>query len=1034
MSKQDHSQDLARRLSSLSPEKRALLALRLKQKGGEFNSFPLSFAQERLWFLDQLEPGNSAYNVPAALRLTGRLDVRALGRTLDEVVRRHEVLRTTFAVIDGKPVQTVKPHAAAALAVTDLGALPEGEREGEARRLAEAEARKPFDLAAGPLLRAKLLRLADDEHVLLFTMHHIVSDGWSMSVLVGEVAALYAAFVKGEESPLPELSIQYADFAVWQRRRLTGEELERQLSYWRERLKGAPPVLELPTDRPRPAVQTFNGAKYRFDVPAELAEELKALSRREGVTLYMTLLAAFQALLMRYTGQEDVVVGSPIANRNRAETEPLIGFFVNTLVMRTDLSGNPTFAELLGRVKDVALGAYAHQDVPFEKLVEELQPERNAAHTPIFQVMFALQNAPQASITLPELTLSALGTENHTTHFDLGVSLGEGAEGLYGLVEYNTDLFDRDTVTQLMRHLRRLLASVAQDPSLPVADLPLLDDDERRLLLDEWGHRADGFDTDTTAHRLFEAQAARTPDAVALLLDGDRLTYGELNARANRLARYLLRLGVRSGTRVGICVERSFEMVVGLLGILKAGGVFVPLDPDYPRERLAFMLEDSQTAVMLTHSRLEASLPEGGGTRVRLDADADLIAAEGADDPGPLAAPSDLAYFIYTSGTTGRPKAVMVEHRQLVNTLLSARGAFGFGAGDVMPVEASYSFDIWLFEALTPLVAGGRCLLLRREEVLDVERLVGRLAAEGATLLHAVPSLMRQVVEHLRAARAAEHGVNINGSGPAPPKLRMVFVGGDAVSPDLLAAMREAFPGTALRVLYGPTEAAIICTSHAADGAGAGGAGGAGRQMIGRPLSNVRLRVADARGEPTPAGVAGEIYIGGAGVSRGYHGREELTREKFVTLGGERYYRSGDVGRWRRGGELEFVGRADGQVKVRGFRVELGEVEAVLAEHAGVREVAVAAARGAGGEKRLVAYVALRRGQGGGEGVQGGEGAQGAGFGEGWDWAGELRAYALGRLPEYMTPSQWVEVEGLPLTAQGKVDRGRLPEAGAGAA
>ncbi|HEX8558226.1 MAG TPA: amino acid adenylation domain-containing protein, partial [Pyrinomonadaceae bacterium] len=1000
---------------------------------------PLSFAQQRLWFLHHLAPAN--YNIPGALLLTGRLDADALERSFNEVARRHESLRTTFAARGDEPVQVIAGALALPMPVTDLRHLPEAERGAEARRLAEAEARRPFDLAAGPLLRVSLLRLSADEHVLLFTMHHIISDGWSIGVLVGEVAALYAAFVKGEESPLPELSIQYADFAVWQRDYMKGEALERQLSYWRERLKGAPPVLELPTDRPRPAVQTFNGAKHQFGIAGELAEGLRALSRREGVTLYMTLLAAFQTLLMRYTGQEDVIVGSPIAGRNRAEVEPLIGFFVNTLAMRTDLSGDPSFKELLGRVRETALGAYAHQDVPFEKLVEELQPERDTSHSPIFQVVFALQNTPRASLVLPGLEFKTIEAESGATAFDLGVSLSEGAEGIGGHVEYNTDLFDSETIAQMVRHYQNLLAGVVRAPEGRVTELPLLDEEERRRLLVEWGERPGDYDTSTTAHQLFEAQAARTPDAVALVYADVRLSYGELNRRANQLARYLRRQGVSAGTRVGIFVERSAEMVVGLLGILKAGGVFVPLDPDYPRERLSFMLEDSQTAVMLTHSRLEAALPEGGGTRVRLDADAALIAAEGADDPGPQAAPSDLAYFIYTSGTTGRPKAVMVEHRQLVNTLLSARGAFGFGAGDVMPVEASYSFDIWLFEALTPLAAGGRCLLLRREEVLDVERLVGRLAGEGATLLHAVPSLMRQVVEHLRAARSAEHGVNINGSGPAPPKLRMVFVGGDAVSPDLLAAMREAFPGTALRVLYGPTEAAIICTSHAADGAGAG----AGRQMIGRPLSNVRLRVADARGEPTPAGVAGEIYIGGAGVSRGYHGREELTREKFVTLGGERYYRSGDVGRWRRGGELEFVGRADGQVKVRGFRVEVGEVEAVLAEHAGVREVAVAAARGAGGEKRLVAYVALRRGQGtqgaergegvdGVAGVQGGEGVQGAGFGEGWDWAGELRAYALGRLPEYMTPSQWVEVEGLPLTAQGKVDRGRLPEAGAGAA
>ncbi|HEX5706031.1 MAG TPA: amino acid adenylation domain-containing protein [Pyrinomonadaceae bacterium] len=1041
MSTQGRAEDLLKQLSSLSPEKRALLALRLRKKGGEFNSFPLSFAQERLWFLDQLEPGNSAYNVPAALRLRGSLDVEALRRTLDEVVSRHEILRTTFAVVDGKPVQVVAPQAAPRLSVADLGHLPEAEREAESRRLASVEAQEPFDLARGPLLRTSLLRLGEDDHVLLFTLHHIVSDGWSMSILVSEVAQLYDAFARGAASPLRELPIQYADFAVWQRGHLKGAVLEEQLAYWRAQLAGAPPVLELPTDRPRPAVQTFRGAKYQFKLPAELTAKLKSLARSEGATVYMTLLAAFQVLLARYSGQEDIVVGSPIANRNRAETEGLIGFFVNTLVMRADLSDNPTFTELLGRVRETALGAYAHQDLPFEKLVEELQPERNTARAPIFQVMFALQNAPQAVLTLPHLTLAALEVENHTTHFDLGVSLNEGEDALSGVVEYNTDLFDPATVARLMRHFVRLLTGVAADPSRRVSELQLLDEEELHLLLERWGANEDTADAHATVLELFEEQAARTPDAVALMFGDERMNYAELNARADGLARRLRSLGVGAETRVGVLLERSPEIVVALFAIFKAGGAYVPLDPQYPRERIAFMLEDARVAVLLTQSQLAESLPPGVAAQViSLDREwedtkraVDAHASEdAASDPRRNAAPDALAYLIYTSGTTGRPKAVMVEHRQLAHTLLSARRHFSFSASDVMPVLASYAFDIWLFETLSPLLAGGTSLLMRHDEVLDVAQLVGEMRRCGATVLHAVPSLMRQIVAQLgeeggnAGVGPLPEGVVIRGHVPGRLPLRMVFVGGDAVGADLLREMRGVFPDSDLRVLYGPTETAIICTAHAVK-KNADSLQSSTRQLIGRPLAGVRIRVLDAHRQVVPVGVAGEIHIGGEGVSRGYLNRDELTAEKFVEIDGERYYRSGDVGRWVEGGEIEFLGRVDEQVKVRGFRVELGEIEAVVSSHARVREAAVVAQTGAGGEKRLVAYVVLRTGEG--EGAEGAEGKQREERGKRSRELEQLREHARERLPEYMVPAQWVEMEELPLTAHGKVDKRRLPRA-----
>jgi aspartate racemase len=570
----------------------------------------LSFAQARLWFLEQLEPGSGAYNMPAAVRLTGSLDVAALKQSLQEIVQRHEALRTTFRMVSGEPIQVIAPILALAVPLVDLHELPEAQQEAQVEQLATEEAQQPFDLAMGPLLRAKLLHLSEAEHVLLLTMHHIVSDGWSMGVLIRELVALYEAFSTGKPSPLPQLPIQYADFAHWQRQWLQGEVLAAQLSYWQQQLTGAPPVLELPTDRPRPTVQTFRGATQFLALPEPLSQKLKSLSQRSGVTLFMTLLAAFQTLLYRYTGQEDICIGSPIANRNRSETEGLIGFFVNTLVLRTDLSENPSFQELLGRVREVTLGGYAHQDLPFEQLVEALQPKRNLSHHPLFQVMFALENTPISPLELPGLSLSSLNIDSSTAKFDLTMSMEDTEQGLMGSLEYNTDLFHAATISRMLEHFQTLLEGIVANPEQRLLDLPLLTQPERQQLLVEWNDTQVDYPKHLCIHQLFEAQAEQTPDAVAVVFEDQQLTYGELNRRANQLAHHLRSLNVGPDSLVGICVERSLEMIVGLLGILKAGGAYVPLDPSYPQERLAFMLKDAQVPILLTQQRLVCRLPK----------------------------------------------------------------------------------------------------------------------------------------------------------------------------------------------------------------------------------------------------------------------------------------------------------------------------------------------------------------------------------------------------------------------------------------
>jgi amino acid adenylation domain-containing protein len=949
---------------------------------------PLSFAQQRLWFLDQYEPGSAVYNVAGALRLKGLVDVGALERSVNEIIRRHESLRTTFAMVEGEPVQVICPSLSISVVMVDLTEQPESEREDRAQRLASEEARRPFDLARGPLLRASLIRLSEAEHVLVLTMHHIVSDGWSMGVLYRELSVLYRAFSQGQPSPLTELPIQYGDFAVWQREWLKGEVLQSQLAYWKKQLEGAPGVLNLPMDRGRPAVQSFRGARQSLLLSKELTQGLKGLSRKHGVTLFMTLLAAFQTLLYRYTGQEDIVVGSPIANRNRTEIEGLIGFFVNTLVLRSNFTGNPTFKELLGRVREMALGAYGHQDLPFEKLVEELKPERSLSHSPLFQVMFVLQNAPLRDRDLSGLALTRMTLDNSTAKFDLNLSMNEQTSGLKGSLEYNTDLFDDATITRMLEHFHALLEKIVADPEQRVDALPLLGPAEKHRLLVEWNDTKREYPKDRCIHQLFEQQVEKTPAAIAVIFEEQQLTYKELNARSNQLAHYLKKQGVGPESLVGICVERSLEMIIGLLAIVKAGGGYVPLDPCFPTERLALMVKDAKIALILTQQSLLKGLAPLGANMLCLDRDWGQIAEENTDNPDSGVIAENLAYVIYTSGSTGKPKGVEVPHHTVLNVLTHVREALGLTEQDRVPLVANICFDISVMELFLPLISGARLIVASSGVVVDGAAIEHILSKCGVTIMHATPATWRLLLQ------AGWNGVeNLT-----------ILAGGEALESEL--ANQLAARGSSVWNLYGPTETTIYSSAAAYRSQSSNR-----KISIGRPVANTQIYIVDDHLQPTPVGVPGHLHIGGEGLARGYLNRSDLTAEKFIPdpfseISGARLYRTGDLARYLSDGNIEFLGRIDHQVKLRGFRIELGEIEAVLAEHREVRQAVVLAREDVPGDKRLVAYIVLSHS----------EAAS----------ASELRAFLRAKLPEYMVPSAFVFLDAMPLTTNGKLDRKAL--------
>jgi amino acid adenylation domain-containing protein len=1008
----------------------AIVPLPRDAEGG--GTFPASFAQRRLWFLDQLKPGSAVYNMPLALSLTGELAEERLAAVFGELVRRHETLRTTFDS-GAEPLQVVHPAAERpfALASIDLSALGEEERRRELTRRVAEESLRPFDLARGPLFRGTLVRLAPRENALLLGMHHVISDGWSLGVLVREVTALYAAAMAGWPGRplgevLPPLPVQYADFSVWQSRRLSGETLQREIEHWREKLAGAQPFLELPTDRPRPPVQTFGGRSLSLWLEPELAGRLSALALETGTTLFMVLLAGFETLLGIYSGAEDLALGTPIAGRNRAELEGLIGFFVNSLVLRADLSGDPSFVDLLGQVREDTLSGYTHQDLPFEKLVEELQPERSRAHSPIFQVMFALQNVPMGGGSeLPGLTMRPLAGSETAAKYDLTLSLAEGDGGIGGSLEYNVDLFDAPTMVRLLDHLRALLEGVAADPGARLSALPLLGAAERQQLLREWSDAAPVVSEGGVAapvHELFAAEAARRPDAVALVSGHQVLTYGELARRSSRIARRLADLGVGPGMLVGLCAERSPELVLGVLAILAAGGAYLPLDPAHPMERLAYTLADAGAPLLLAEESLGERLPAGAARVVGLHALVGLAGGPEADDPAspPLprtvpSDPGDLAYVIYTSGSTGRPKGVEVSHANAARLFAAIRQDFIFGPDDIWTLFHSIAFDFSVWELWGALAFGGRLVIVPGDTARSPEAFYELLRRERVTVLSQTPSAFRQLLwAEESALERAEAMVS---------DLRLVVFGGEALDPASLAPWfeRHGEERPLLVNMYGITETTVHTTWRRLRQSDLAQPGSA----IGRPLSDLSLHLLDRGGRPVPIGVPGEIHVGGAGVARGYLARPALTAERFVpdpftggTVGeaiGQRLYRSGDLARRRRDGDLEYLGRIDRQVKVRGFRIELGEIEAALAEHPGVREAAVVAREDRPGDVRLVGYVSLAV-------------SPAVGPAAGPDPSPQaLAAFLAERLPGYMVPAAWVLLDRLPLTANGKVDRAALP-------
>ncbi|WP_373690630.1 amino acid adenylation domain-containing protein [Desmonostoc muscorum] len=959
---------------------------------------PLSYAQQRLWFLDQFEPNSASYNIPLALRLVGTLNQFALEQSLHEIIVRHEGLRTNFVTVNGQATQIIQTQTNWTVSVVSLKHLSTTEQEIATQQLAQQQAIQPFDLANQALVRATLVVLSETEHILLVCMHHVVSDGWSMGVFLQELAALYNAYSQGEPSlrdatrtPLAPLPIQYADFAIWQRQWLQGGVLQSQLSYWQQQLKDAPALLSLPTDRPRPAIQTFVGAHQEFALSQRLTQGLIELSQKQGCTLFMTLLAAYDTLLYRYTGVADILVGSPIANRDRSETEGLIGFFVNTLVMRTNLAGNPSFSELLTRVREMAMEAYTYQNLPFEMLVEALQPQRDLSHTPLFQVMFALQNVPLSGVELAGLSVTPLMPESTIAKFDLTLLMENTADGLVGVWEYSTDLFDSSTIERMSGHFVTLLESIVANPEQQISQLPLLTQIEQQQLLVEWNNTQADYPQDLCIHQLFEEQAARTPDAVAVVYENQQLTYQQLNSRANELGHYLQSLGVGADVLVGICVERSLLMVVGLLGILKAGGAYVPLDPDYPQDRLSFMLEDAQLRVLLTQQQLKQKLPQHQGQVVCLDTDWELISQSSQDNPITTVQDSNLAYVIYTSGSTGKPKGAMNTHLGICNRLLWMQQAYQLTALDCILQKTPFSFDVSVWEFLWPLITGARLVVAKPGGHQDSAYLVNLILEQQVTIVHFVPSMLQVFLEEPSLENCRS--------------LKRVICSGEALPVEL----QERFFARLdceLHNLYGPTEAAIDVTYWQCFPDA-----NFRTVPIGQPIANTQIYILDEHLQPVPVGVAGELHIGGLGLARGYLNRPELTKEKFILnpFSDEPYsrlYKTGDLARYLPDGTIEYLGRIDNQVKIRGFRIELGEIEALLNQHDDVQASCVIAREDNPGDKRLVAYI--------------------VGDQQHSPTITQLRQFLSSQLPQYMIPHAFVMLESLPLTPNGKVDRRAL--------
>ncbi|MCO7753105.1 non-ribosomal peptide synthase/polyketide synthase [Pseudomonas aeruginosa] len=996
----EDSLKLARRFIELPVEKRRVFLETLRGEGIDFSLFPipagvssaerdrLSYAQQRMWFLWHLEPQSGAYNLPSAVRLNGPLDRQALERAFASLVQRHETLRTVFPRGADDSLAQAPLQRPLEVAFEDCSGLPEAEQEARLREEAQRESLQPFDLCEGPLLRVRLIRLGEERHVLLLTLHHIVSDGWSMNVLIEEFSRFYSAYATGAEPGLSALPIQYADYALWQRSWLEAGEQERQLEYWRGKLGERHPVLELPTDHPRPAVPSYRGSRYEFSIEPALAEALRGTARRQGLTLFMLLLGGFNILLQRYSGQTDLRVGVPIANRNRAEVEGLIGLFVNTQVLRSVFDGRTSVATLLAGLKDTVLGAQAHQDLPFERLVEAFKVERSLSHSPLFQVMYNHQPLVadiEALDSVAGLSFGQLDWKSRTTQFDLSLDTYEKGGRLYAALTYATDLFEARTVERMARHWQNLLRGMLENPQASVDSLPMLDAEERYQLLEGWNATAAEYPLQRGVHRLFEEQVERTPTAPALAFGEERLDYAELNRRANRLAHALTERGVGADRLVGVAMERSIEMVVALMAILKAGGAYVPVDPEYPEERQAYMLEDSGVELLLSQSHLKLPLAQGV-QRIDLDQADAWLENHAENNPGIELNGENLAYVIYTSGSTGKPKGAGNRHSALSNRLCWMQQAYGLGVGDTVLQKTPFSFDVSVWEFFWPLMSGARLVVAAPGDHRDPAKLVALINREGVDTLHFVPSMLQAFLQDEDVASCTS--------------LKRIVCSGEALPADAQQQVFAKLPQAGLYNLYGPTEAAIDVTHWTCMEEGKDAV------PIGRPIANLACYILDGNLEPVPVGVLGELYLAGRGLARGYHQRPGLTAERFVAspfVAGERMYRTGDLARYRADGVIEYSGRIDHQVKLRGLRIELGEIEARLLEHPWVREAAVLAVGG----RQLVGYVVLES--------------------EGGDWREALAAHLAASLPEYMVPAQWLALERMPLSPNGKLDRKALP-------
>ena len=998
----------AENIANLSPAKKRLMEKWLQgdiaeavdgtviPRRGDAEVIPLSFSQQRLWFLDQLVGGNPFYNVPAAIQLPVHTSPRILQRSINEIVKRHEVLRTNFVIVDGKPAQLIAPVLDIEMSTVSLRHLDVDEQKAEAQMLATEEARKPFDLANDPLLRTTLLDMGHRGYIFLLTIHHIVSDGWSIGILFKELTALYTAFANGRAGSLPELPIQYADFAIWQREWLQGDVLQEQLDYWKRRLDGLP-LFQLPGDRPRPAVMSYQGAHYNFALPSRLSNDLKSLSESEETTLFMTVLAAFAILMQRYTGASDIVIGSPIANRSRPEIEPLIGFFVNSLVLRIGLDSSASYREVLQHVKDVTLGAYAHQDIPFEMLVEQLQPERDLGRNPLFQITFQIANTPMTQQIDDHSNGDTVvaAAEQGTSIFDLAINMWQGSDGLQGQVEYSTDLFDGGTIERMMGHFINLLRGIVERPNMPVSELPMLTPFESRQLLIEWNSTSCVYPSKLCVHQLFEAQVENTPDSVAVEFDGKTIDYKGLNQRANRLAHYLNTNGVGVESIVGICLDKSIDLVVALFGVLKAGAAYLPLDPNYPDERLAYMVEDAGCPVLITQAYvLERFEPRTVQDMVVhcLDRDSDIIEKQITHNPASGVQLDNLAYVIYTSGSLGKPKGVMVTHASLRNHMLWMQDRFPLSQEDRVVQRTSFSFDASVWEFFAPMMAGASLIMTKMSAALDVGKLVAEIEEGKATILQIVPSLLALLMNET---------VFINNT-----TLRRVFCGGERLPADLVDRFLQLV-GVELINLYGPTEATIDATYFVCEH-------GSTYETIpiGRPVANTKLYILDEHLYPVPINVPGELYIGGEGLARGYLNQPALTREKFIPnpfidQPNARLYKTGDLVRVRVDGNIEFLGRIDHQVKLRGFRIELGEIETILRSCSGVDDAAVVLNEDQENGERLVAYVATTMSN--------------------KVSVSELRQQLKSKLPDFMVPSVFTMMSELPKMPNGKVDHKNLP-------